>query len=150
MIRNIPLNKFVASPRNVRRTSDPAADLELKAGIEARGLLQNPVVSALTKPRGAFAVEAGERRRRALQSLADEEYSKARDELSQACERFSSGNFIAEVEVKGAALASLPPAMRFGGIAALAEEEAPDEAAGEPSHDLADGQSPPAEIEEAA
>jgi ParB family chromosome partitioning protein len=72
MIKTIPLNRLVASPRNVRRSSDPQADAELKADIEARGLLQNLVVTSITKPRGCFAVEAGERRRRALQSLADE------------------------------------------------------------------------------
>jgi ParB family chromosome partitioning protein len=72
MIRTIPLNKLVPSPRNVRRTSDPKADAELRADIEARGLLQNLVVASVAKPRGCFAVEAGERRRTALQSLADE------------------------------------------------------------------------------
>jgi ParB family chromosome partitioning protein len=72
MIKTIPLNKLVASPANVRRASDAQADLELRADIEARGLLQNLVVTAVTRPRGCFAVEAGERRRRALQSLADE------------------------------------------------------------------------------
>ena len=72
MIRTIPLNKLVPSPRNVRRKTDEQADLELKADIEARGLLQNLVVTAAGKPRGSFAVEAGERRRRALQTLADE------------------------------------------------------------------------------
>jgi ParB family chromosome partitioning protein len=70
MIRTIPLNKLVPSPRNVRRVTDPQADLELKADIEARGLLQNLVVTSARKPRGCFAVEAGERRRRALESLA--------------------------------------------------------------------------------
>ena len=72
MIKTIPLNKLVPSTRNVRRASDAQADAELKADIEARGLLQNLVVTRATKPRGSFAVEAGERRRRALQSLADE------------------------------------------------------------------------------
>ncbi|HEX4762054.1 MAG TPA: ParB/RepB/Spo0J family partition protein, partial [Sphingomicrobium sp.] len=72
MIRTIPLNKLVASPRNVRRTIDPQADLELKADIESRGLLQNLVVTAVTKPKGCFAVEAGGRRLRALQSLAED------------------------------------------------------------------------------
>ena len=72
MIKTIPLNKLVASPRNVRRTSDPQADAALKADIEARGLLQNLVVASVSKPRGCFAVEAGERRRRALQALSDE------------------------------------------------------------------------------
>jgi ParB family chromosome partitioning protein len=72
MIRNIPLGKLVPSPRNVRRTTDEQADLQLKADIEARGLLQNLVVTKAGKPRGSFAVEAGGRRLRALQRLADE------------------------------------------------------------------------------
>jgi ParB family transcriptional regulator, chromosome partitioning protein len=72
MIKTIPIGKLVASPRNVRRTSDAPADAELRADIEARGLLQNLVVTSVSKPRGCFAVEAGERRRRALQSLADD------------------------------------------------------------------------------
>ncbi|OYW46422.1 MAG: hypothetical protein B7Z08_01045 [Sphingomonadales bacterium 32-68-7] len=72
MITTIPLSKLVSSPRNVRRHSDAQADAELKADIEARGLLQNLVVTGVRKPKGCYAVEAGERRRRALQSLADE------------------------------------------------------------------------------
>ncbi len=72
MIKTIPLNRLVASSGNVRRSSDAQADAELKADIESRGLLQNLVVTSLARPRGRFAVEAGERRRRALQSLADE------------------------------------------------------------------------------
>ncbi|WP_165356506.1 ParB/RepB/Spo0J family partition protein [Sphingosinicella sp. BN140058] len=72
MIKTIALNKLVPSCRNVRRRGDPQADAQLKADIEARGLLQNLVVTATAKPRGSFAVEAGERRRRALQALADE------------------------------------------------------------------------------
>ena len=69
MIKSIPLSKLVASNRKVRRSSDPDADLRLKADIEAPGLLQNLVVSPVRKPRGCFAVEAGGRRLRALQSL---------------------------------------------------------------------------------
>lgn len=72
MIKSIPLNRLVHSPRNVRRSTDVQADLQLKADIEARGLLQNLVVTGVTKPRGSFAVEAGDRRLRALQSLAEE------------------------------------------------------------------------------
>ena len=70
MITTIPLSRLVPSPRNVRRAIDEQADLELKADIAARGLLQNLVVTRAKKPRGCFAVEAGERRRRALQALA--------------------------------------------------------------------------------
>ncbi|WP_397587025.1 ParB/Srx family N-terminal domain-containing protein, partial [Sphingobium fuliginis] len=70
MIKSIPLNKLVQSPRNVRRHSDPAADAELKASIAAHGLLQNLIVRSAAK--GRFEVEAGERRRRAMLALADE------------------------------------------------------------------------------
>ena len=72
MIKSIPLNKLVVSPRNVRRSGDEQADLQLKADIDARGLLQNLVVTGLAKPRGCFAVEAGGRRLRALQALAED------------------------------------------------------------------------------
>ena len=72
MIRSIPLKKLVPSLRNVRRVTDEGADAELKADIEARGLLQNLVVTAAAKPRGSFAVEAGGRRLRALHSLVSE------------------------------------------------------------------------------
>jgi ParB family chromosome partitioning protein len=72
MIRTIPLNKLVLSPRNVRRAVDEEADQQLKADIEARGLLQNLVVTSVSKPRGCFAVEAGGRRLKALQALAAE------------------------------------------------------------------------------
>jgi ParB family transcriptional regulator, chromosome partitioning protein len=72
MIKTIPLNKLLGSPRNARRSGDPQSDLELKADIEARGLLQNLVVTSVRKPKGCFAVEAGERRRQALLALAEE------------------------------------------------------------------------------
>lgn len=68
MIKSIPLNKLVQSPRNVRRHADAAADAELKASIAARGLLQNLIVRPAAK--GKFEVEAGERRRRAMLELA--------------------------------------------------------------------------------
>jgi ParB family transcriptional regulator, chromosome partitioning protein len=72
MIRTIPLSNLIPSPRNVRRTSDEQADLQLKADIEARGLLQNLVVAPAKKPKGRFTVEAGGRRFAALVSLAEE------------------------------------------------------------------------------
>lgn len=70
MIKSIPLNKLVQSPRNVRRHADAAADAELKASIAARGLLQNLIVRPAAK--GKFEVEAGERRRRAMLALAED------------------------------------------------------------------------------
>lgn len=59
MIKTIPLNKLVPSPRNVQRRMDGQADLELKADIAARGL-ENLVVTNIA-PKGSFAMEADER-----------------------------------------------------------------------------------------
>ena len=72
MIQSIPLNKLTPSARNVRRSGDEQADLQLKADIAARGLLQNLVVAPAKKPRGSFTVEAGGRRLRALRALAED------------------------------------------------------------------------------
>jgi len=99
MIRTIPLNKLMPSPRNVRRTTDEQADLQLKADIEARGLLQNLVVSPTKKPRGRFTVEAGGRRFRALASLAEE------------------GKLVAEHEVCCLVIDSGPAAAQEAGLA---------------------------------
>lgn len=69
-IQYIPLNKLVASPRNVRR-KHPKADIEaLAASIHVRGLLQNLCV--VPEENGCFEVEAGGRRRLALKLLAKE------------------------------------------------------------------------------
>ncbi len=70
MIQSIALKKLVPSPRNVRKSSDVLADLQLRADIAARGLLQNLVVRK--GKRGKFEVEAGGRRLAALQALAGE------------------------------------------------------------------------------
>ncbi|MEE4212664.1 MAG: ParB/RepB/Spo0J family partition protein [Parvularcula sp.] len=70
MIQSIALKKLVPSPRNVRNSSDVLADLQLRADIAARGLLQNLVVRK--GKRGKFEVEAGGRRLAALQALAEE------------------------------------------------------------------------------
>lgn len=55
----------------MRRTTDERADLQLKAEIEPRGLLQNLVVAPAKQPKGRFTV-AGGRRYRALASLPNE------------------------------------------------------------------------------
>lgn len=97
MIRTIPLNKLVPSPRNVRRVTDEQADLQLKADIEARGLLQNLVVTAAGKPRGRYAVAAGGRRLRALQSLVDEGKLPATHEV--CCLVLEPGSEVREVSL---------------------------------------------------
>ena len=54
MIKSIPLNKLVQSPRNVRRHCDPTADAELKASIAARGLLlRTPGIKGATDRPGS-------------------------------------------------------------------------------------------------
>ena len=72
-VRNIPLDKLVPSPTNVRKTPPSAAeDAELKASIRARGLKQNLVVHPSPGEKGVHAVTAGGRRLKALQELAAE------------------------------------------------------------------------------
>ena len=71
-VRNIPLDKLVPSPANVRKTLPSAAeDAELKASIRARGLKQNLVVHPAAE-KGVHAVTAGGRRLKALRELAAE------------------------------------------------------------------------------
>src|SRR5277367_1098013 len=72
-VRNIPLNKLVLSPTNVRKTPPSAAEeAELKASIKSRGLKQNLVVHPSADAKGVHAVTAGGRRLKALQELAAE------------------------------------------------------------------------------
>lgn len=67
-IQFIPLNKLVASPRNVRRR-DRKADIDaLAASIASRGLLQNLCVVPTAED--TFEVDAGGRRLAALKKLA--------------------------------------------------------------------------------
>jgi ParB family transcriptional regulator, chromosome partitioning protein len=82
MIKSIPLDKLMPSPSNVRRGSHQQADLQLKADIASRGLLQNLVVAPVKKPRGSFTVEAGARRLRALKALVEEGVLDATHEVS--------------------------------------------------------------------
>ena len=82
MIKSIPLNKLMPSPRNVRRGSAEQADIQLKADIAVRGLLQNLVVAAARKPKGSFTVEAGGRRLRALKALVGDGVFEADHEVS--------------------------------------------------------------------
>lgn len=71
-IQNIPLDKLVKSPRNVRKTpSSEAADAELKASIAVHGLQQNLVVT-LANGDGVHEVIAGGRRLAALKALQAE------------------------------------------------------------------------------
>jgi ParB family chromosome partitioning protein len=64
----IPLNRLKKSPKNVRKTPHPQADIEaLAASIAAKGLLQNlvvePELDGEGKPTGYYLVTIGEGRR---------------------------------------------------------------------------------------
>jgi ParB family chromosome partitioning protein len=72
-VRNIPLDKLVLSPTNVRKTPPSAAeDAELKASIREAGLKQNLIAHPVAGAKGLFAVTAGGRRFKALKELAAE------------------------------------------------------------------------------
>ena len=59
-VRNIPLNRLILSPTNVRKTPPSAAEqAELKASTKARGLKQNLVVHPAAGANGVHAVTAG-------------------------------------------------------------------------------------------
>ena len=53
MIQQIPLNKLSISPRNARRTDRLDGIQQLKADIEARGVLQNLIGFKVAKKREA-------------------------------------------------------------------------------------------------
>ena len=76
VIRDVPLSRLGLAPENVRKTpADESAQAQLKASIEAHGLLENLVARTDgTDDDGneRFAVVAGGRRLAALQALVDE------------------------------------------------------------------------------
>lgn len=73
IVRNIPLDRLVLSPTNVRKSPASASeDAELKASIRAGGLKQNLIVHPVPDAPERFAVTAGGRRLKALQELAAE------------------------------------------------------------------------------
>ena len=64
----IPFSRLYLSDANVRKTRSEEDDIQLSADIEARGLLQNLLVTK-SKKRGKFAVIAGGRRLRAIEMM---------------------------------------------------------------------------------
>ena len=64
----IPFSRLYLSDANVRKTRSEDDDIQLSADIEARGLLQNLLVTK-SKKRGKFAVIAGGRRLRAIEMI---------------------------------------------------------------------------------
>ena len=74
VFREIPLNKLVPSPENVRKTPTEGAVAERAASIEAHGLLQNLVVKPQlddeSRETGKYEVTAGRTRFAAMKLLA--------------------------------------------------------------------------------
>ena len=63
MTTSVKLAKLTLSPINVRKRPDDLLEIpQMAADIEARGVLQNLLVTPLKKPRGTFEVFDGGRR----------------------------------------------------------------------------------------
>jgi ParB family chromosome partitioning protein len=69
---HVPASKLSIAPTNVRKTSDPAADAQLKASIAAHGILQNLVGVPVPRRKGEYRITAGGRRLTQLQALIAE------------------------------------------------------------------------------
>ena len=80
-VQTIPLSKLHLSAANVRKTVNEDADTQLSHDIEARGLLQNLIVTK-AKKRGHFDVIAGGRRLRAMNQIVERKGWKAATEIS--------------------------------------------------------------------
>ena len=117
-VKNIPLNKLVLSPGNVRKTPpSAAAEAELKASIKARGLKQNLVVHPSADEKGVHAVTAGGRRLKALQELAAE--GVIADDFKVPCLVEAEGEALETSLMENTIRAAMHPADEFVAMAAL-------------------------------
>ena len=72
MTTTVMLSKLALSPINVRKRPDEQLKIpQMAADIEARGVLQNLLVTPVKKPRGTYEVFDGGRRLRGLRLLAE-------------------------------------------------------------------------------
>ncbi|RVT38385.1 ParB/RepB/Spo0J family partition protein [Sphingobium algorifonticola] len=72
MTTSVKLAKLTLSPINVRKRPDELLEIpQMAADLEARGVLQNLLVTPVKKPRGTFEVFDGGRRLRGLLLLAE-------------------------------------------------------------------------------
>src|SRR3546814_16050934 len=71
MTTTVKLAKLTLSPINVRRRPDDLLEIpQMAADLEARGVLQNLLVTPVKNPRGTFEVFDGGRRLRGLLLIA--------------------------------------------------------------------------------
>ena len=123
-IRNIPLDKLVLSPANVRKTPPSAAeDAELKASIKTRELKQNLVVHPSAGEKGVFEVTAGGRRLKALRELAAEGAIPADYRVPCLVEEYEAALETSLME--NTVRAAMHPADEFVAMAALIDAGAP-------------------------
>lgn len=59
------------SPSNVRKSSDPAADLQFRANVAARGIIQNLIGVPFPRKKGQYRIVASGRRLDAVHSLIE-------------------------------------------------------------------------------
>lgn len=72
MTASVKLAKLTLSPINVRKRPDELLEIpQMAADLEARGVLQNLLVTPVRRPRGTFEVFDGGRRLRGLRMLAE-------------------------------------------------------------------------------
>ena len=126
-VRSIPLDKLVLSPGNVRKTPPTlAAEAELKASIQSRGLKQNLVVHPSPDEKGIHAVTAGGRRLKALQELAAEGVIAA--DFKVPCLVEAEGEALETSLMENTIRAAMHPADEFVAMAGLIEAGASIEA----------------------
>jgi ParB family chromosome partitioning protein len=126
-VRNIPLNKLVLSPGNVRKTPPSAAEeAEMKASIKAGGLKQNLVVHPSPDEKGVHAVTAGGRRLKALQQLAAEGVIPA--DMKVPCLVEAEDAALETSLMENTIRAAMHPADEFVAMAALIDAGQPVEA----------------------
>jgi ParB family transcriptional regulator, chromosome partitioning protein len=126
-VKNIPLNKLVLSPGNVRKTPpSPSEEAQLKASIRARGLKQNLVVHPSADEKGLHAVTAGGRRLKALQELAAE--GVIADDFKVPCLVEDPDAALETSLMENTIRAAMHPADEFVAMAALIDAGEPVEA----------------------
>ena len=117
-IQQIPLNKLVLSPLNVRWTeATEDEDAELYANLKHDGLLQNLLVH---KVGDEYHVHAGGRRYKQLKKLAKNRHIKPDEKISCKVEPKSAA--LASSLAENAIRAPMHPADQFQAFAALIEE----------------------------
>lgn len=118
-IRMIPLSKLKLSPQNVRRVPpSDTEEAELLASVRAEGVKQNLVVHP--GPKGSFLVDAGGRRLKALQALADAGDIKTDHPVACLVEDAAKATISSTIE--NTQRVAVHPADQFEAFATLIEE----------------------------